>query len=272
MKLRFRVQGQSAPLELDFEPETCVGMLPFLLQEPLDTNGDFIAILCGVPPKPLPDDVHPDTPISKVFREGEMLVASKRAGGGEAIKRGVTDGKYVPPTERHATFVIRKVPSDNSCCFHSCAYVLMDKSRSNGAELRRRCCEAVALHPQKFTADFLEMSNERYVTWLSHPDTWGGATELGILSFLFQTVIHALDLQSNHQLSFGKDEGYSTEAYVVYTGKHYDAMAMSPSVGGVSTGNAGSESDDQVLFNPRDDKVKRAAADFIAAARSKFAK
>ena len=269
MKLRFRIPGAPAPKEYDIDGTTAVGMLPFLLEEALGVPGDFIGINTGFPPKPLTAD--PSTPIEQLFKEGEMLIAVKRAGEGDAdrIKRGVTDGKYVPPSDKHSFFIVRKVPADNSCCFHSCAYVLKDKSRSGASGLRQQVAEAVMMHPQKFTTAYLGQRNEEYVRWIMNPDTWGGAIELDILSFLYQTVIHALDLESLRSQSFGKDQGYTTEAYVVYTGTHYDALAMTKGAGGIATTSGGPESEDQVLFNPRDEHVAKAAQEFINSVKNR---
>lgn len=268
MKLRFRVPGASAPKEIVFEEGTAFGMLPFMLEEDLNVPAPFIAILSGVPPKPV--QAEPDVPLEKLFKEGEMLVVSKRAGQTEEkIIRGVTNGRYVPPSDKHGVFIVRTVPSDNSCLFHACSYVLEDKNRTGGPSLRLRVAEAVQLNPEKFTEAYLGMPNRQYVEWIRNPHNWGGAIELDILSFLFQTTIHALDLQSSARRSFGEGQDYTTEAYVVYTGTHYDAMAMTHPVGGVVTGSGGPESEDQVLFNPRDEKVARSAKDFIEEARRK---
>jgi ubiquitin thioesterase OTU1 len=201
MKLRFRLPGASAPKEMVFEEGTAFGMLPFLLEEDLNVAAPFIAILSGVPPKPVVAE--PDVPLEKLFKEGEMLVVSKRAGQTEdKIIRGVTNGRYVPPSDKHGVFIVRTVPSDNSCLFHACSYVLEDKNRTGGPSLRLRVAEVVQLNPEKFC--------------------------------------------------FGEGQDYTTEAYVVYTGTHYDAMAVTHPVAGVVTGSGGPESEDPVLFNPRD--------------------
>ena len=42
---------------------------------------------------------------------------------------------------------------------------------------------------------------------------------------------------------FGHTEGYQTRVFVAFTGKHYDALALSTSMGGL-----GAEADDRVLF------------------------
>jgi ubiquitin thioesterase OTU1 len=109
-------------------------MLPFLLEEDLNVAAPFIAILSGVPPKPVVAE--PEVPLEKLFKEGEMVVVSKRAGQKE--EKIITNGRYVPPSDKHGVSLVRTVPSDNSCLFHACSYVLEDKNRTGGPSLRLR--------------------------------------------------------------------------------------------------------------------------------------
>lgn len=88
-------------------------------------------------------------------------------------------------------------------------------------------------------------------------DSWGGAIELDIAAFLYQTEIISLDTQSNRIDRFGLSEGYTTRAFVVYTGNHFDALAVTHPL------TQAMEKDDQVLFNPRDERVMTNAEHYV---------
>lgn len=271
MKLRFRVSGLSEPLVVEVDPTLHFGVLPFAVEAELPPNAlcpaDEMAFLAGFPPKPV--TAKEDVTLSTLFKDGEMLILQRRSASADSlIRRGTTDGKYVPPCDERGVFVRRAMPGDNSCLFHAAAYILQEKTRGKeaAAALRAQCAEAVAANPSKFTTAILGMPNRQYCEWIMNPNTWGGAIELHILSFLFQTEIIALDVKSHRMENFGRECGYTTRGYVVYTGDHYDAMAMTRSQGGVST-MGGLDRDDQVLFNPRDTRAADAADAFIASER-----
>ena len=97
---------------------------------------------------------------------------------------------------------------------------------------------------------------------LQEPDTWGGAIELAILSFVYCTEIVSLDVQTARMDVYGQGEGYVTRVFVLYTGKHYDAMAVAPTYGAP-------ESQDQVMFNTRDERVMQKATQFVAEGKGK---
>eukprot|EP00667_Euglena_gracilis_P022351 EG_transcript_24839 len=251
--MKVRVRSQQGMEVYELEPGTCFGLLRFLLEEKSGIPAEEQKILVGFPPKAL--EANPDDTLEALgVRSGDQLIV-ERAGKGE-VKQGHTDGKYIPPAPEKGFFVRRPVPSDNSCLFHTAAYVLEGRSRSAGPSLRRRIAEVVAAHPGKFTEAFLGQPNIAYCSWIQEDDTWGGAIELAILSFVYCTEIVSLDVQTGRMDIYGQNEGYVTRVFVVYTGKHYDAMAVAPYYGA-------SESSDQVMFNVRDEKVMQKARQFI---------
>lgn len=77
--------------------------------------------------------------------------------------------------------VRRVIVSDNSCLFNAVGYNL-DRSRREGARLRRVVASAVERDPATFNDGFLEMSNGKYVNWILKPEKWGGPIELHILA------------------------------------------------------------------------------------------
>jgi ubiquitin thioesterase OTU1 len=225
-----------------------------MLEAETGIPAEIIRILSGFPPKPLALDDPTLTLAALGMQNGDTVIVQK--GEARDLKRGHSDGKYVPPSNPRGVFVRRVVPSDNSCLFHACAYVLENRSRDAGPSLRLKVAEVVAAHPQKFTTAFLGRPNPEYCMWIQDPRAWGGAIELSILAFIYQTEIVALDLSSSRIDRYGQSENYITRAFVVYTGNHYDAMAVAEQFGA-------SELQDQVLFNSRDEKVLKNAVDFV---------
>jgi ubiquitin thioesterase OTU1 len=99
------------------------------------------------------------------------------------------------------------------------------------------------------------MPNENYTRWIFDKDTWGGAIELSILSDYYKVEIVAFDTQSMREDHYGENKDYSTRVLVMYTGNHYDALALAEHGGAP-------ESHDQVLFNSRDENVMKKAREF----------
>ncbi|KAL0477393.1 ubiquitin thioesterase OTU1 [Acrasis kona] len=188
------------------------------------------------------------------IKSGEQLTL-KKSGSQTGIIQGYSVGPYVPISSPKSLFVRRTMPSDNSCLFHSCSYVLKNKSRTNAQELRQLCANIVAENPKKYNNAFLGMPNLSYTTWILNKDTWGGAIELSILSDYFSTEIVAFDTANMREDKYGENRDYSTRALIVYTGNHYDALALVENPGS-------SDYHDQVIFNTRDEHVMKKARDY----------
>jgi ubiquitin thioesterase OTU1 len=255
MKLRIRLPKTAAVQEFVLDDDTPWIQLLMILSSQLNTSPNNLKLLGGFPPRPIaPDDEL--LMLSTVVRDGDMLTV--QVGEAAVIKQGATDGKYVPPADDRALFFRRTMPGDNSCLFHACAYILKDKSRTLGPALRQECADVVLANPGKFTTSLLGQPPSQYVQWIRQPTSWGGGMELMVLSFLYQTEIIALDIESGTMQRFGETEGYSVRGFVVYTGNHYDAIGVSNPLK-----SSGLDRDDQVLFNPRDDKILERAVRFV---------
>ena len=101
-------------------------------------------------------------------------------------------GWEYPPTVKTGVglFVRREMPQDNSCLFHSIAYVCQNRQTGSQVafELRTSIAEVVAQQPGIYNATFLGTPNQMYQNMILNPDTWGGAIELSIFSILFQVL------------------------------------------------------------------------------------
>jgi ubiquitin thioesterase OTU1 len=253
MKVRVRCPSKPQPLSVDIPDDVPLSMLPMLLEHEVGIPAATMVISVGFPPKPIEYDAMVSLLVSHKLRDGDMITVKQGEG---VVKRGHTDGKYVPPCEiRGAVMVRREVPADNSCLFHAVTRIIEDGSTAT--QLRSRIAEIVITHPAKFTAVYLGMPPAQYASWIAHPDTWGGAIELQILSFVYQCEIVVVDVTNRRVEPFGQGEGYTTRGFVYYTGKHYDALAV--------TSASGEVRGDQFLFNANDDRVFRMAVEIAEA-------
>lgn len=85
-----------------------------------------------------------------------------------------------PPPFSVARFA---VPGDNSCLFHSIGFLLYGGAiGAHSAALRAEVAKEVLSNRVAWTAVILGRSNEEYAEFITRPKTWGGATEMQILS------------------------------------------------------------------------------------------
>ena len=254
MKLRIRLPTDAANLILiELDDGTLMCNVNAAIAKSVGQAPDAFEFLAGVPPKrPKPEDG--GKTIKECLRNGDILNIQPASAGGEGggtIKRGVTDGKYVPPIEvRNSIFVKYDVPGDNSCLFHSVGWIF-DKS---APELRKMVAEIVLAHPDKYTAGFLGSSPPSYAQWIQQKDSWGGAIEIDLLCNVFQMEIAVLDMTSKKPQVFGQGNGFTTRGFVVYTGNHYDGGGIGNSMGGGAL---------QRVFSSRDERPMALADDYL---------
>ncbi|RNF25998.1 ubiquitin thioesterase OTU1 [Trypanosoma conorhini] len=252
MRLRLRLPGGSNLEALDVDEATMWVEFLYNVEGRSNIAKERLRILVGRPPQVV---TAADTDlVGSLFRNGDILFVQD---GEATVVRGVTNGRYITPAEDNWHFVRRVCPSDGSCLFHAAAYVLRDKSRTDGLKLREDCADTVLANPDYFTQSLLERPYREYAEWIRRPTSWGGAIELVILSFTTQTEIIALNLEWGRMERFGEDKGYTVCAFLVYKGQHYDALAMN------QTYNSSRESEDRVLFSVSDKKVIDKAWSFL---------
>jgi hypothetical protein len=115
-------------------------------------------------------------------------------------------------------FSVHQVPSDNSCLFHSLSELL--SAKSSGA-LRSIVADTILREPQRFSMH-IEMSPFEFSKWISAPDTWGGATEIVIISQMYKTQVCVIDVYTLFPLFFGEE--FKNIVYLVYTKDHYNPV------------------------------------------------
>ena len=169
------------------------------------------------------------------------------------MKQG--SGWEFPPSVDKGSMQRKPMPSDNSCLFHSVAYVCSSKAAGAPAALHVRevVANLVASDPGRYTTAFLGSPNALYQEHILNTDTWGGAIELSILSTHYQTEIVAFDYHYLREDVFGRGEHYKRRVFVLYTGDHYDAMVWVAQGGG-----------EQVAFSTKDDNAWLSARAFVS--------
>ncbi|GLA99342.1 aminotransferase [Aspergillus tubingensis] len=136
------------------------------------------------------------------------------------------DPPEVPSPDHSGTFVLRIMPDDNSCLFRAVSSATMGGVDAM-TELRSVVAQTIQAHPDLYTEAVLEKKPDEYCRWIQNEDSWGGGIELSILSKHFDIEICSIDVQTLRIDRF--NEGAPMRCIVVYSGIHYDTIALSPS-------------------------------------------
>lgn len=75
----------------------------------------------------------------------------------------------------------------------------------------------------------LERPPNDYCAWIQREDSWGGGIELSILSTYFDIEICSINVQDLRIDRF--NEGKPSRCILVYSGIHYDVVALAPMQG-----------------------------------------
>ena len=94
-------------------------------------------------------------------------------------------------------------------------------------ELRSVIAQEIQESPEIYSAAVLEKPPDDYCRWISRSDAWGGQIELQILSQRFDVEICSIDVQTLRVDRY--NEGQAKRCILVYSGIHYDVVALSPS-------------------------------------------
>ncbi|KAF7590178.1 aminotransferase [Aspergillus hancockii] len=200
------------------------------------------------------DELEPNRKISHIGinLNGEQLLITKREGHIQASACGNSEGPTstaqeppkkrsmppksadavsddppeIPSPELAGTFVLRIMPDDNSCLFRAVGSALMGGMDAMN-ELRSVVAQIIQENPDVYSEAVLEKKPDDYCRWIQNEDSWGGGIELSILSKHFDIEICSIDVQTLRIDRF--NEGPPTRCILVYSGIHYDTVALSPS-------------------------------------------
>lgn len=118
----------------------------------------------------------------------------------------------------------------------------------------------------EFSEVVLEKPPDDYCRWIQTEDAWGGAIELNVLSRHFGIEIASVDVQTGRVDRF--NEGPEKRCILVYSGIHYDTVALSQEDAYSADGYAAPE-DDVKIFDVKDDEVLAAARELCGELRKR---
>ncbi|KAI8995938.1 hypothetical protein BC832DRAFT_568073 [Gaertneriomyces semiglobifer] len=122
--------------------------------------------------------------------------------------------------------LVREMKDDNSCLFRSIGYVI-ERSAEVHARLRKIVADTILNDPVTYNEAILGRTPDSYTSWITTPNSWGGAIELAVFSDVFQVEIDSIDVATLRVDKFGEGK-YPKRVILFYSGIHYDAVALSP--------------------------------------------
>ncbi|ODQ56486.1 OTU-domain-containing protein [Saitoella complicata NRRL Y-17804] len=158
---------------------------------------------------------------------------------------------------------LRVMPDDNSCLFRALTYVLPPSPTLSAPALRQHVAAYIASHPDEYPEVVLGKPPPQYCAWIERSESWGGAIEMAILSKEFGVEIASVDVGTGRVDRFNEEAG--RRCLVVYSGIHYDALALSPVY-------ASPGEHDQTLFDVGSalgDEVLQAAQELVGRLKGK---
>lgn len=171
-----------------------------------------------------------------------------------------SDPPEIPLSSHASKVVLRIMPDDNSCLFRafgSAFFGIMD----NMTELRSIIASYIQEHQEEYSEVVLEKPPNDYCRWIQTEDAWGGAIELTVLSRQFDIEICSVDVQTLRVDRF--NEGMPKRCILVYSGIHYDTIALSQS-DPYSVGGYAQPEEDLRIFDPSDEAILAAAVELCA--------
>ncbi|CAO3703270.1 unnamed protein product [Rhizopus stolonifer] len=246
MRLRTRHAGGVATLNDVTSEQTIFELKQKIVQVIGLSSTNTIQISGGYPPKTISDDTL--TLQESGLRDGDTLNIktvenTSQEPQVQSLKEGVVQ-------TAHGFLTLRTMEDDNSCLFRSIGYVLCrDTTMSN--ELRNVIVERIKSDPVSYPDVVLGQDRDAYIQWIQKPTSWGGAIELSIFSTHFGVEIDSIDVQTGRVDKFGEGS-FSEKVLIVYSGIHYDALALAPT-------NDSPAEFDQTRFSAADNDIIIAA-------------
>ena len=156
------------------------------------------------------------------------------------------------------TVVLRVMPDDNSCLFRALSTAVLGSGLDSVTELRSMVAQSIQAQPDLYSEVVLQKSPDEYCRWIQSSDAWGGGIEMGILSQAFDIEISSINVQDLRVDRF--NEGAARRCILVYSGIHYDTIAISTS--NPLRFNATLEIENDVkVFDAKDDVILDKAID-----------
>lgn len=226
----------------------------------INLNGEQLIVAAREDPVP-----PPGAAVNQPSQPSPALPSLERPSGPPGPGNAADDPPEVPSLEHSGTFVLRVMPDDNSCLFRAVGAAVMG-DMDTMVELRSIIAASIQSNPTEYTQVVLGKRPDEYCQWIQNEDSWGGAIELKILSEYFNIEICSIDVQTLHMFQF--NEGAPTRCIVVYSGIHYDVLALSPSAHPYSLADTAMQ-DDIKIFDAADPVVLEKAQEICRLLQSR---
>ncbi|KAJ3033239.1 ubiquitin-specific protease otu1 [Rhizophlyctis rosea] len=260
MRLRCRGPSGVQPIGASLTPDSTVADLRKDIEAVTGVPAERQQLKFGFPPKPLTAD--PSTTLFAAgIKDGEQLTVEQGAAPSAApaqpaaatqqppsqtfeqapagsfrtqvmpqtYNSGISqsedlDKDYV--TVGDGVLVVREMKDDNSCLFRSIGYIF-ERSPEAFQTLRETVSSVISQDPFNYNEAILGKDPDEYRAWITKPQSWGGAIELAMFSDHYQVEIDSIDVSTLRVDRFGEGK-YPNRVIVLYTGIHYDAVALAP--------------------------------------------
>lgn len=232
----------------DLNGANTIGNLKTRISEITQIPEALLHILVGFPPKPLDLSKDGDMISSIGIASGDTLIVEEKVNTQKQMEEDeklaqrlskedeLASSPYneqptpsMPgPADDFSGILLKKVvPADNSCLFTSIGYVLNSKVDPNCSTFMRDIiAQHVASDLETYNEAFLGKPNAEYVDWIRHPDSWGGAIEVSILSSFYGVEIDVVDITNTIINRFGEDRNYGVRVFLLFDGIHYDPLYL----------------------------------------------
>lgn len=138
--------------------------------------------------------------------------------------KDMSDPPEIPVPNLGGTLVLRIMPDDNSCLFRAIASAVISDLDAV-TELRSVVAETIQADQVTYNKAVLDDKEpDSYCRWIKNENSWGGQVELVILAKHFDVEICSIDVQTLRIDRY--NEGAATRCFVVYSGIHYDTIAL----------------------------------------------
>ena len=176
------------------------------------------------------------------------------------------DTPEIPIPSYGGTVVLRVMPDDNSCLFRALSTAVLGSGFDSVTELRSLVAQGIQAQPELYSEAVLQKSPDAYCRWIQSADAWGGGIEMGILSQVFDVEICSVNVQDLRVDRF--NDGAARRCILVYSGIHYDTIAISTS--NPLSMNATLEAENDVkVFDATDDVILEKAKDLCRVLQKK---
>ncbi|ETN38585.1 uncharacterized protein HMPREF1541_06622 [Cyphellophora europaea CBS 101466] len=184
----------------------------------LQLNNESIQVIPPATPAPA-------APPSQPLQSGPN--PTKAPAGPSKISDPRQETPEIPIPSESSTLVLRVMPDDNSCLFRAITTAVSgDQHADHVTKLRWHVADYIRNNPSVYSAAILGKEPAAYCAWIQQENSWGGDIELDILSRVLGVEIDACIVQPFSVQRY--NEGASERIVLIYSGIHYDTVAVSP--------------------------------------------